>query len=601
MKKRISALTALTVATIVAGCGTGGGSFTDPRDGKTYRTVRIGNLTWMAENLNFEIGESVCYENDESNCQKYGRLYDWETAMEACPAGWRLPSEEDWDSLVLITGGQRAGTKLKSKTGWNYNNRNNISGNGTNDFGFSALPGGIGNSDSFAYAGYLGYWWSATEFFGAGLAWRWRMYYDRKDVPRSLNIKTYLFSLRCVEDSKERKNVAPVVNTTQVIDTTWPPGTQFNPNVIYGSFTDDRNGKIYRTVEVGAQTWMAENLNFEIGDSWCYDNNERNCQRYGRLYSWGSAMTACPAGWRLPSDAEWAVLVNAVGYSSTVSKKLKSMFGWNNLNDGTSGNGTDDYGFSALPGGRRYSGRGSDRPYFNAVSRTGYWWSATEFDGGSARHRTIEYFTDIVSWSHGVKADGFAVRCVTGCADTAEASAVSPVSAPGSFTDPRDGQTYRTVKIGDFTWMAENLNYQAHDSWCYDNDRTNCSKYGRLYTWDAARTACPTGWHLPSRKGWDNLVRAAGGTTKAGERFKSRTGWKDNSNGTDDYGFSALPGGFRHLDGSFDVAGDQGYWWSDAERGSSDAYYRQMSFNYEDIDEYPNDKGHGFSVRCAKD
>jgi len=139
------------------------GTFTDPRDGQKYRTVKIGNLTWMAQNLNYETDKSWCYDNSDSNCQKYGRLYEWDVAMEACPMGWRLPDCADWSDLVMAVGGGRiAGKKLKSKTGWGNN------GNGTDEFGFSALPGGSYHSDNrgpWAWSlsfGFEGKWWSAT-------------------------------------------------------------------------------------------------------------------------------------------------------------------------------------------------------------------------------------------------------------------------------------------------------------------------------------------------------------------------------------------------------------------------------------------------------
>jgi uncharacterized protein (TIGR02145 family) len=134
-----------------------GNTFTDSRDGKTYKIVKIGEQVWMAENLNFKTENSWCYDNNEANCQKYGRLYNQKTAMKACPSGWHLPSKEEWDSLVEMAGGKEiAGKKLKSKTGWNDN------GNGTDEFGFSALPGGCNDcmpSDGFAMVGEIGYWW----------------------------------------------------------------------------------------------------------------------------------------------------------------------------------------------------------------------------------------------------------------------------------------------------------------------------------------------------------------------------------------------------------------------------------------------------------
>jgi uncharacterized protein (TIGR02145 family) len=133
--------------------------FTDPRDGKFYRTVKIGGQVWMAENLNYAAEGSKWYNNDEANGTKYGRLYDWETAKKACPAGWHLPSDAEWQTLVDFVGGKYiAGKKLKSTSGWN------MDGNGTDEYGFSALPGGSGYSDGyFDIAGYNGSWWSATE------------------------------------------------------------------------------------------------------------------------------------------------------------------------------------------------------------------------------------------------------------------------------------------------------------------------------------------------------------------------------------------------------------------------------------------------------
>ena len=173
------------------------GTFTDSRDGKTYRTVKIGDQTWMAENLNYKTGSSVCYGNKERNCRKYGRLYDWNTAMKACPAGWRLPSDKEWTALTDFVGGEdTAGTKLKSKTGWSTNNGYETA---TDDYGFSALPGGFRWRGRFYDAGNYGNWWSATEG-GASGAWYRGMGYNDDGVGRGYDIKTLLFSLRCVRD-----------------------------------------------------------------------------------------------------------------------------------------------------------------------------------------------------------------------------------------------------------------------------------------------------------------------------------------------------------------------------------------------------------------
>jgi len=166
----------------------------------------------------------------------------------------------------------------------------------------------------------------------------------------------------------------------------------------------------------------------------------------------------------------------------------------------------------------------------------------------------------------------------------------------GSFTDTRDGQnqTYYTVEIGELTWMAQNLNYTTSDSWCYDNDPSNCEKYGRLYTWDAAMSACPAGWRLPDTADWRRLVEVAGGDV-AGTKLKSRL---PNWNGRDEFGFSALPGG-DVLGANFGGAGSYGYWWS-ATGGGSSAWYRRMSSVSALVGEDIRSKSIRVSARCVR-
>jgi uncharacterized protein (TIGR02145 family) len=149
----------------------------------------------MAENLDYDVGGSKCYDNDPANCEQYGRLYNWSTAMSACPAGWHLPKDAEWTRLVKYVGGEKtAGKKLKSTSGWyNY-------GNGTDAYGFSALPGGLGSSGgNFDAAGYYGRWWSATGDNASFALYR-LMYYDGGNVGRRSYDKSVLFSVRCVAD-----------------------------------------------------------------------------------------------------------------------------------------------------------------------------------------------------------------------------------------------------------------------------------------------------------------------------------------------------------------------------------------------------------------
>ncbi len=146
------------------------------------------------------------------------------------------------------------------------------------------------------------------------------------------------------------------------------------------------------------------------------------------------------------------------------------------------------------------------------------------------------------------------------------------------------------------------MDYAAEGSKCYDNNSANCVKYGRLYDWATAKKVCPTGWHLPSNAEWDALMTAVSGSTAAimaGAKLKARSGW-NGGNGTDNYGFSALPGGLCESDGKFYSAGDIGYWWSSTEDGNGKAYQRGMTSD-EDASYGSHNKSYLHSVRCVKD
>jgi uncharacterized protein (TIGR02145 family) len=181
----------------------------------------------------------------------------------------------------------------------------------------------------------------------------------------------------------------------------------------------------------------------------------------------------------------------------------------------------------------------------------------------------------------------------------------------GTFTDPRDGRTYKTAKIGKQIWLAENLAFDYAGSKVYGNDLANLAKYGRLYDWETAKKACPPGWHLPTNKEWQELVDFASCYTgkfkelrddsEAGKHLKATSGWKENGNGTDAFGFSALPGGYGYSSGYFYNVGDGGYWWSASEYSSYDAYYRDMNYDYEYAFWFNYGKSSLFSVRGLQD
>ncbi|MDD3944997.1 MAG: FISUMP domain-containing protein [Bacteroidales bacterium] len=555
----------------------------------------------------------------------------------------------------------------------------------------------------------------------------------------------------------------------------------------YGSFTDFRDGKPYKTVTIGEQTWMAENLAYlplvlyqgtpSVTDPYYYvygysgydgytAKATDNYNTYGVLYNFPAALTGCPAGWHLPSDAEWTELEtflanNGYNYDGStgisgdealimkIAKSLASESGWNPSGViGAVGN-TDHRayrnksGFSALPGGyKNYT------MSFEYVGDMGFWWSSTEDSTKDAWKRSLHKGMAEVMRSSYNKGNGFSVRClrnntiltvttgqvvnitkttascsgsVTSDGDqnvtsrgvcwstsqnpttenskttdgtgvgtfTSNLSGLSPntpyyvrayatnsagtdygeqkqfttlSNAPiefGSFIDSRDFNLYRTVTIGNQTWMAENLAYlpsvvgPATGSktepyyYVYGYDGTdvvaakateNFKTYGALYNWPAAMAekassdvnpsgvqgVCPVGWHLPSDAEWTQLENyladnrynydgsIGGGREKIAKSMASKSGWNSSPEpgavGTIDYpeyrnksGFSALPGGSRKADGSFTNIGKTGDWWSTSPSVAiGGAIGRFLYFSFSSVSEFANDMA-GNSVRCLRD
>jgi len=461
-----------------------------------------------------------------------------------------------------------------------------------------------------------------------------------------------------------------------------PCKTETEDNCEYGTLTDERDGQTYKTVKIGDQVWMAENLNYSDsaktaslkGKSWCYDNDPDNCEKYGRLYTWAAAIDSvkfsteksldcgygktcalpdtvqgiCPSGWRLPRKADWETLFSAVGGQGTAGKILKTQTGWNN-----NGNGMDAVGFSGWPAGDG-NGRGSS----NFKGDGTYFWSSTESSEHGAYFVSLYYRIDSTFLNHNDKDYAYSVRCVkesvgelpsssvVSSSSVASSSSIA-MAAPcktesednceyGTLTDNRDGQTYKTVKIGDQIWMAENLNYAYlqptasldSSSFCYNDSAEYCAKYGRLYTWAAAmdsvgtwstngkgcgngktclptypvRGVCPEGWHLPTQEEFETLINAVGGQSKAGKMLRFTSGWNSNGNGTDAYGFSALSVGWRYEYGSYYGNGEEVDFWSSTEYNNISAIYRYLHYDDENLlGENFGSKRDGFSVRCVKD
>ena len=171
------------------------------------------------------------------------------------------------------------------------------------------------------------------------------------------------------------------------------------------------------------------------------------------------------------------------------------------------------------------------------------------------------------------------------------------------FIDNRDGKKYKTVKIGNQTWMAENLAYKpSFGKYCaYDNDNTNVAKYGYLYNWETAKYVCPTAWHLPSNADWTELTLHLGGKLVAGTKMKSISGWTDGGNGTNDSGFNGLPGGYRTDWGDFYNVSKFGRWWSSSVYSTNDTFLYSLSWSAEYVIKSSLYKVSSLSVRCVKD
>lgn len=429
-----------------------------------------------------------------------------------------------------------------------------------------------------------------------------------------------------------------------------PRTSYLNPNINYGEMTDSRDGQVYKTVTIGNQIWMAENLNYKTENSYCYNDSTENCAKYGRLYVWSEAMDVCPEGWHLPDTTEWYTLLYgtigdiAVVGIEEVGRNIRSKNGW--LNQGTGGiDATDALGFSVLPGGSgdfgSYVGKG-----YNAN-----FWTALSYSNRESYSVYISY-NNAVAFSIDDKGIFESVRCLKGKPVGASSSSSSAVSSSsvaipisvlcktevvdaceyGTLTDDRDGQTYKTVKIGKQWWMAENLNYNFSvdslgiGSYCYNDSAKYCEKYGALYTWAVAMDSaglwsddakgcgyeaecspkqpvqgiCPAGWHMPDTTDWGVLRDILG--ENAGIMLKSQTAWyNDPQPGTDAVGFTALPGGLWYgILSEYEHESEAAYFWSTSSYKNIGVYYKSVGIDMHYLKtglDYMNGR---LSVRCLK-
>jgi|GEM_PF-973269 len=487
----------------------------------------------------------------------------------------------------------------------------------------------------------------------------------------------------------------------------------------YNSFSDSRDGQTYNSIEIGSQTWMAENLKYlpaVVGpvtgsntDSYYYVYDyydtivaeakaTKNYSNYGVLYNWTAALNACPSGWHLPSDDEWSELTNYLinngfGYDGSgddIGKSMSSNNDWTISSVygaiGFNQSSNNSSGLNIIPAGLRHT-----QGLLSQLGDAGYYWASTESSDDISFYRHFYYSIETVDRSIFEKNNGCSIRCVKddensdripvaqfssdktsvyvgesvnfidesineptawlwnfGDGETSTVqhpthiynvvgayavsltvtneygentetkndyiSVIENIPETGTFTDSRDGQEYNTIKIGNQTWFAENLNYETSYSYWYDNSSVNGDVFGRLYTMEVAINACPAGWHLPSDEEWKTLEMELGMSqttvdelgcrgTDEGIQMRSTSGWYNEGNGTNSSGFNALPGGLRnYYNEGFHNISLLGYWWtSTAVSGTTNYWMRNIETNSDCVTRAQYERKYALSVRCIED
>lgn len=444
--------------------------FMDSRDSNVYEFVTIGDQVWMAENLKYLPSLNIDGTNSSTepyyyvmgyyestvvseakataNYNTYGVLYNGIAAATACPKGWHLPSNAEWETLIDHVGGAEvAGGKLK-ETGFDHWNNPNTGA--TNEFAFNALPGGtLGTNKFFSGIKRRAYFWTSTkESPTANLIW-YLDYGSEKIEPYSYD-KTAGLSIRCVKDKQESKLKKTLFALTVFLlalnaqaqnDTMYimKDGAVINQYSIHKSDVDsivfyeplqtvtDIEGNVYRVVIIGDQFWMAENLKttkyndgtkipqVTANEEWetltsgaysWFDNMVKYKAVYGALYNWYAVGTEklCPIGWVVPSKEVWADLRTFLGGSSDAVNKLREIGSahWVSPYD----TGTDEVGFTALPGGYRINTGG-----FYELGKLAFWWSSTEEEETKASYTQIRQVGGFSS-NPSSKTTGYSVRCI---------------------------------------------------------------------------------------------------------------------------------------------------------------------------------------------
>lgn len=404
---------------------------------------------------------------------------------------------------------------------------------------------------------------------------------------------------------------------------------------------DSRDKQVYKTVQIGDQRWMAENLRFNLKGTLCYNKQESNCREYGRLYTWAAAMRlvdyynstsitklkkrvhdVCPAGWHIPSNKEWKKMkyfVGKKGRSDGVGISLKAKEGWDR--ELRLPAGSDEFGFNALPAGEKhYVGE-----YMDKGASTQFW-ASNEFDAYGAYFWRLAYDSRTLDKVYDAKDNAVSVRCVEDKLYEIKEPPPPPVVVKPELMKVQNNDIL-AIHIGDQVWMAKNLDVDVPGSFCYKGLPLNCAKYGRLYTWTAAmkfsknleekpardsikrvhRGVCPVGWHLPSIYDFERLsayLQDIDDAVAVGTNLKTRGIWIETENsmpGENGFGFNALPSGYLIPRAGYTGMDSSSGFWSTAEVDSQTVMYWSLRYDNDDFFRDSTAKSAAFPVRCLMD
>ena len=602
----------------------------DNRDGRIYRYVRIDIQNWMAENLNY--GDTA---------------YSWNEAKTACPAGWHLPSKEEWDYLFRSVG-STSQSELDKR-------------------GFAARPAGLLG---------VSYWTSSYDKDSQG-RYPYDIFFSNTGTGLSkLHDSTSRFPVRCVQDY-ETLSACDEENLHRV--------ARYNNMVYYVCEEDgwhmmnydEYNEFKWAGAVEGKTLWDGSDprMCYVYDNGAWYERDSSNCKlglggctaaRQGELSrSSKSVWYTCDNGaWVGTMDSTVDQIMLGTDFDEGTVVKCPSNGRYCVFQDGHWREGTKMDSVLYALGGTPcmvegdtskvkyageyyvcryvswravhmqwetapliYSDTYEDRDECSATGLYGDGTFHNKHDNAAGRVYVCENGgfrlpTEIemamnmgcTSYNYGkkIKVNHSHFIC------TENGWAVDPdVWEEDSFTDPRDGREYRTVGIWDQVWMGENLNYTDSAStpdlkgkrWCYDDEQEQCDAYGSMYSCEISKSVCPAGWHLPTESDWQDLLNFM---TRMGvdldKGLRAKSGWYNytghSDNGTDVFGFTALPGGIMYEANSYGNSTREAWFWYVQDCSLNE--YEAMYLSSEETNFVSSSVSGGkitdaYSVRCIKD